>query len=169
MRVQKSIHMACRLQLRIFRMTKRAAIRQIDLVVAHQAIRHLRHVGRAHRIRILQPPMARHTRIRRIQQRPDLRAIAPQIRALIDGRGNRRCNVAELQMLGVAEFLERRWRRGRESPESRSQKEYYRTATVREPVPFGFFHSSPISPYTESAKSSSRHRRKPECSRPATA
>jgi hypothetical protein len=36
-------------------------------------------------------------------------------------------------------------------------------------VPFGFFHSSPISPYTESAKSSSRHRRKPECSRPTAA
>jgi hypothetical protein len=132
MRIQKISRVTGRLQLRIFRMAKRAAIRQIDLVVAHQAIRHLRH-GCGHRIGIFKSPMARHARIRRIQQRPDFSAIAPQIRAFIDRRGNRRCNIAQLQMLGVAKFLERWWRRGRENPKSRSQKERYRTATVSSP------------------------------------
>jgi hypothetical protein len=108
MRIQKTRYMTRRFQLRALRMTERATIRRIDLVVAHQAIRHLRHVGLTYRIRFLKPPMTTHARIARIQQRPNLSPIPPKIRALIDSPSDHRRNVSQLQMFSVTEFLERR-------------------------------------------------------------
>ena len=77
MRIQKIRHMTRRLQLRAFRMTERATVRQINLVVTHQAIRHVRHIGLANRIGFPEPAMARDARIRGIQKRPDLGPILP--------------------------------------------------------------------------------------------
>ena len=54
-----------------------------------------------------EPAMARHARIAGIQKRTDLSPVHPQISSLIDGRGNHRRNIAQLQMLGVTEFLKR--------------------------------------------------------------
>jgi len=121
MRIQKTSHMIGRLQLRTLGMAELAAIGQIDLVMTNQAIRHLRHIGPAHRIRFLEAPMASHAWITGIQKRPDLRPIRPQISSLIDRRGNHRRNVAQLQMLSVTEFL-KRWRLRGENPEPRSQQ-----------------------------------------------
>jgi hypothetical protein len=122
MRIQKTRHMICRLQLRSLGMAELATVRQIDLVVTHQAIRHLRHIGPAHRVRFLEAPMASQTRVRGIQKRPDLRPVQAQISSLIHSRGNHRRNVRELQMFSVTEFLEgRRIRRGK-NPQSGSQE-----------------------------------------------
>jgi len=108
MRVQKTRHMAGWFQLGSLGMTERATIRRINLVVANQAIGHLRHVGLTHRIRLLKPAMTSHARIRGIQQRPDLGRITPKISPLIDRPSNHRPDIAELQVLSVTEFLKRR-------------------------------------------------------------
>ena len=64
--VQETRNVARGPQLRILGMTELAAIRKIDLVMAHQAIRHLRHICPAHSIGLFQPAMARHAGIPRI-------------------------------------------------------------------------------------------------------
>ena len=117
--IQKTSDMAHRFQLHAVGMTERTTIRRINLVVANQAIGHLRHVSLTHRIRLLKPAMTSQARIRGIQQRPDLAAITPKISPLIDSRGYHRPNVAELQVLSVTEFLKRR--RNRCKPEGRKQ------------------------------------------------
>lgn len=97
--------MTRRLQLRAFRMAERAAIRRIDCVVAHQAIGHLRHIGRVHVIGIFQASMACCAGIRGIQEWTN--AIAtPKVGAFVDGGGKDRRDIAELQMFLVTEFFE---------------------------------------------------------------
>ena len=110
MRIQKIRHMIRRLQLRAFRMTERATVRQINLVVTHQAIRHLRHIGATNSVRFLKPAMASLAGIGGIQKRPNLGPIPPKISPLIDRPRNHRSNVPQLQMLSVTEFLKRRSR-----------------------------------------------------------
>ncbi len=87
-----------------------AAEGRVDLVVAYQAIGHLRHVGVADMIGSVDSTMARKTGIGGIQMRPNIIYIG-QVGLFIDGRGNYRCDVAQLQMLGMAEMGD--WRRSR--------------------------------------------------------
>ncbi len=53
MRVQEPGDMARWLQLGPIRMAERATVRQIDRIVAHDAVGHLRHVSGVHAIGIL--------------------------------------------------------------------------------------------------------------------
>ena len=66
-RVQEPSHMIDRLQLSVFGMAERAAIRRLDRVVAHQAVGHLRKIRAAHRVGRLYPPMTRETRVGAVQ------------------------------------------------------------------------------------------------------
>ena len=120
MRIQKIRHMIRRLQLRAFRMTEPTTVRQINLVVTHQAIRHLRHIGATNSVGFLEPAMASLAGIGGIQKRPDLGPIQPKISPLINRPRNHRSNVPQLQMLSVTEFLKRR--RGGQKAEGRKQK-----------------------------------------------
>ncbi len=65
--------------------------------------------------------MASHAWIAGIQKRTNLSPVQPQISSLIDGRGNHRRNIAQLQMFSVTEFLKRRRSRRGENPESGQQ------------------------------------------------
>ena len=86
-----------------------ATERQLDLVVAHQAIRHLREICAADGIRGVDAAMAGETCIRAVQ----LRAKIPggrKVLARVDSpRDDGRC-VADLQMLLVAEMHQKRLR-----------------------------------------------------------
>ena len=130
-------------------MTELATVRWIYLVVAHQAVRHLRHVGCADGIRFFQPSVACGACIAGVQERPDLLAVMSEVSLLVDGRCDHRRDISELQMFLVAEFLERRLLR---EDAARKQK------TSRD-----------ASLCTRSARSSCRHRLKRECFRPPIA
>jgi len=113
MGVQKTVHVAGRFQLSVFGMAERAAIGQIDLIVADQAIRHARHIVAADGVRLIEPSMARRAEICGVQQRADFRAVLAEIGSLVDSRRDYGRDVAELEVLGVAEFFERGLRRQR--------------------------------------------------------
>ena len=121
MRIQKIRHMTRRLQLRAFRMTEPTTVRQINLVVTHQAIRHLRHIGATNSVGFLEPAMASLAGIGGIQKRPDLGPIQPKISPLINRPRNHRSNVPQLQMLSVTEFLKRRRRLRKQTTSCRRQ------------------------------------------------
>ena len=76
--------------------------RRVDLVVAHQTVGHLRHVGVGHMLRGIDSPMARQAGVRRIEMSPDVTRIR-QVRFLVDRPGDYRRDIPQPQMLHVAE------------------------------------------------------------------
>src|SRR5437762_8863795 len=76
--------------------------RQLDFVVTNQAIRHLRQVRAANRIRCFDAAVARQARVRSVQM-PAYIACWRKILAAVDGLGDDGRDVAELQVLFVAE------------------------------------------------------------------
>ena len=80
-----------------------ATERQFDLAVAHQAIRHLRHVRAAHGIGGIDPTVAGQACIRAVQVLAKI-ARRRQVLSRVDGPRDERRNVAELQVLFVVEM-----------------------------------------------------------------
>jgi hypothetical protein len=77
--------------------------RVVDLVMAHQTICHLRHVGFGHRIRISQPSVASLTRIRGVQMPTDV-AGRLQIVVFVNRCGNHLSYIAHSKVLLMAEM-----------------------------------------------------------------
>ena len=93
-------------------MTLLATERQLDLTVAHQAIRHLRHVYAADGVRGIDAAMARETGIRAVQLRAKI-ARGREVLAHVDRLRDNRGHVAELQVFFMAEMRQARLRRRR--------------------------------------------------------
>ena len=87
--------------------------RQFDLAVAHQAIRHLRHVCAAHGIRGIDTAVTSQACIRAVQVRAKI-AGRRQVLSRIDGPRDERRHVAKLQVFFVAEMHEACLRRRRD-------------------------------------------------------
>jgi hypothetical protein len=99
-------------QLRAGTVALLATERQLDLAVAHQAVRHLGHVCAADGIRGINAAVAGKTRIRPVQLRANIAGGRQVLARVESSRNDGRC-VAELQMLLVAEMHEKRLRRRR--------------------------------------------------------
>jgi hypothetical protein len=80
-----------------------AAIWRVHLVMAHQAIGHLGKCSLSDCIRFLEAAVTRGAWILRVQVRPDVMRIGEILSGVDRGR-NRRRNVAQLEMLLMAEF-----------------------------------------------------------------
>ena len=91
-------------------MTAFTTERQLDFAMTNQAVGHLRHVRPAHRIRCLDAAVARQTRVGSVQMPANV-AGWRKILAAVDGLGDDGRDVAELQVLFVAEMREPRLRR----------------------------------------------------------
>src|ERR1035438_10645697 len=83
---QESGRVGGRLQLSALHVAELATVRWIDLVMAHQAIRHLRQSAPIRPVGNLQPAMARLAGILRVELYPQLRARRCQVGLLIDRR-----------------------------------------------------------------------------------
>ena len=93
-------------------MTAFTTERQLDFSMTNQAVGHLRHVRPAHRIRCLDAAVARQAGVRSVQLRADV-AGGREVLAAVDGLGDDGRDVAELQVLFVAEVRQQRlWWRG---------------------------------------------------------
>lgn len=99
-------------QLRAGTVALLATERQLDLAVAHQAVRHLGHVCAADGIRGIDAAVASETCIRPVQLRANI-AGGRQVLARVESPRDDGRSVAELQMLLVAEMHEKRLRRRR--------------------------------------------------------
>lgn len=98
--IHETRHMTRRLQcLRILRVTLRARKRRVDLVMAHQAVRHRRVIRLRQLTRHLtHPPMTRLTRIARCHRLPQVRCPHSQIALVVDRLLQRRRDACKLHM-----------------------------------------------------------------------
>ena len=106
MRIQKIGGVRGRLEISLFGVTEGTTKRRVHLIVAHEAVGHLRHVSASDLVGLAQSAMARFTGILRIQ----LRAQIPwrrKIRPVVYGARDHRRDVAQSEMLFVAERLQR--------------------------------------------------------------
>jgi len=90
-------------QFRVRRVAILATKGQIDLVVTHQAVGHLRHSRAADRFGGLNSSMARKTGVGGVQVPADV-IRGRKVLAAIDGSGNDRRDVPEFQMFFVAKM-----------------------------------------------------------------
>ena len=103
-RIKKIGRVERRLQCLIVPMTRFATERRIDLVVAHQAIGHLRKVRLLrNRSGSLYAAMARRARIGRVQMGSPLGPVT-KIRLALNRRGNQRRNVSKLRVKRMIEL-----------------------------------------------------------------
>jgi hypothetical protein len=109
-----------------------AAERRFDLVVAHQAIGHPRHIGVADMVRRVDSAMARQTRVRRAKLGTN-RSPIRYVGLLLDRRSDCRRNISQRQMLRVAEVSERSrpWRTDRPAVVTRFAHRGIRQQVVR--------------------------------------
>src|ERR1035438_10504897 len=106
--IQEIGRVAGRLQLSALHVAELATVRWIDLVMAHQAIRHLRQSAPIRPVGNLQPAMARLAGILRVELYPQLRARRCEVGLLIDRSGDQRRQIAEFQMQLVIESRQAR-------------------------------------------------------------
>src|ERR1017187_2542248 len=92
--IQEIGRVAGRLQLSALHVAELATVRWIDLVMAHQAIRHLRQSAPIRPVGNLQPAMARLAGILCVELYPKLRARRCQVGLLIDRSGDQRRQIA---------------------------------------------------------------------------
>ena len=99
-------------QLRLLRVAELTTIWRIELVVADQAVRHLRQRAALRPVGCFQAAMAALAGVVRVQLRAQVRGRRRQIRLLIDSRGDQRRHISQLQMQLMIEAREAGCRRG---------------------------------------------------------